>query len=55
MEQKNTQFENVEMVSDIEFISNDLANIELEIMEHQEAIKTLNDAINNKLKQKPMV
>lgn len=33
------------MINDYEFLSNDLANIELEIIELQKAIKILNDTI----------
>ena len=44
-EKKNAQFENVEMVCDIEFLNNDLANIELEIIELQSAIKILNNNV----------
>jgi len=44
-EKKDKDFDECEMVSDIEFLSNDLANIELEIIELQGAIKILNDTI----------
>lgn len=44
-DKKDKDFENCEMVSDHEFLSNDLANIELEIIELQNAIKILNDTI----------
>lgn len=39
---KDADFQNTEMLSDYEFLKSDLANIELEILEHQEAIKILN-------------
>lgn len=42
---KDKAFETCEMVSDHEFLSNDLANIELEIIELQKAIKIINDNI----------
>jgi len=45
-EKKEKQFDNCEMVCDIEFLSNDLANIELEIIEHQKAIEVLNNWLN---------
>lgn len=44
-EKKEKQFDDCEMVSDIEFLSNDIANIELEIIELQAAIKILNKRI----------
>jgi len=43
---KDKQFDNCEMVCDIEFLLNDLANIELEIIEHQKAIEVLNNWLN---------
>ena len=45
-EKKENQFENCEMSCDFEFLSNDLANIELEIIEHQKAIEVLNNWLN---------
>jgi len=45
LDKKDKDFENCEMFSDHEFLSNDLANIELEIIELQKAIKILNDTI----------
>ena len=42
---KDYEFENCEMTSDYEFLRCDLANIELEIIELQSAIKILNDTI----------
>ena len=45
-DKKDKQFENCEMVCDIEFLQNDLANIELEIIEHQKAIEVLNNWLN---------
>ena len=42
-EKKDNQFENCEMVCDYDFLQNDLANMELEIIELQDAIKVLND------------
>ena len=45
-EKKEKQFDNCEMVCDVEFLSNDLANIELEIIEHQKAIEVLNNWLN---------
>jgi len=45
-DKKEKQFDNCEMVCDIEFLSNDLANIELEIIEHQKAIEVLNNWLN---------
>ena len=44
-DKKDTDFDNCEMVSDHEFLQNDLANIELEIIELQKAIKLLNDNV----------
>ena len=46
-DKKQTAFDNdeVEMVCEYEFLINDLANIELEIIELQSAIKILNDNI----------
>ena len=44
-DKKDKEFENVEMVSDYEFLQCDLANMELEIIELQEAIKILNDKL----------
>ena len=43
---KEKQYINCEMVSDVEFLNNYLANIELEIMEHQKAIEVLNNFLN---------
>lgn len=45
-DKKDKQFQNCEMVCDIEFLQNDLANIELEIIEHQKAIEVLNNWLN---------
>lgn len=45
-EKKDKEFDDCEMVSDCEFLQNDLANMELEIIELQNAIKILNDKIN---------
>jgi len=45
-DKKDKQFDNCEMVCDIEFLQNDLANIELEIIEHQKAIEVLNNWLN---------
>lgn len=42
-DKREKDFENCEITSDLEFIQNDLANIELEIIELREAIKTLNN------------
>jgi hypothetical protein len=47
-DKKDSQFKNCEMVCDYEFLSNDLVNIELEIIELQEAIKILNDKIKQR-------
>jgi len=47
-DKKDKEFEECEMVSDYEFLSSDLANIELEIIELQEAIKILNSHVGNK-------
>ena len=46
-DKKQTAFDNdeFEMVCEYEFLINDLANIELEIMELQNAIKILNDNV----------
>jgi prefoldin subunit 5 len=44
-DKKDAEFENCEMVCDHEFLSNNLANIELEIIEIQKAIKLLNDNV----------
>lgn len=44
-EKKDKEFENCEMISDYEFLRNDLVNIELEIIELQKAIKIINDNI----------
>ena len=44
-EKKDAEFDNCEMTSDYEFLKCDLANIELEIIELQKAIKILNDKI----------
>lgn len=44
-DKKDTDLENCEMVCDHEFLSNDLANIELEIIELKKAIKIINDNI----------
>lgn len=41
----NTQFENVEMISDCAFLICDLENIELEIVEIQGAIEVLNSLV----------
>lgn len=43
LEKAEKRMDEPEMVSDYEFALNDCANIELEIIEHQEAIKVLND------------
>lgn len=44
-DKKDAEFDNCEMTSDYEFLRNDLANIELEIIELQKAIKILNDNV----------
>lgn len=44
-DKKDDEFNNCEMVCDHEFLQNDLANIELEIIEIQKAIKLLNDNV----------
>ena len=44
-DKKDAEFDNCEMVCDHEFLQNDLANIELEIIELQKAIKVLNDNV----------
>jgi len=44
-DKKDEQFENCEMACDHEFLQNDLANIELEIIELQSAIKILNQYV----------
>ena len=44
-DKKDDEFNNCEMVCDHEFLQNDLANIELEIIELQKAIKLLNDNV----------
>ncbi len=44
-DKKDAEFDNCEMTSDYEFLRNDLANIELEIIELQKAIKLLNDNV----------
>ena len=44
-DKKDTELENCEMVSDSEFLQNDLVNMELEIIELQKAIKILNDNV----------
>jgi predicted secreted Zn-dependent protease len=44
-EKKDKEFDNCEMVCEHEFLQNDLANMELEIIELQKAIKILNDNI----------
>ena len=44
-DKKDAEFDNCEMVCDHEFLQNDLANIELEIIELQKAIKLLNDNV----------
>lgn len=45
-DKKDKDFEKCEMTSDLMFLQNDLANIELEIIELQKAIKIINDNIN---------
>ena len=44
-DKKDAEFDNCEMVCDHEFLQNDLANIEIEIIELQKAIKLLNDNV----------
>lgn len=44
-DKKDADFDNCEMVCDHEFLHNDLANIELEIIELQKAINLLNDNV----------
>ena len=44
-DKKDAEFDNCEMTSDYEFLRNDLANIELEIIELQKAIKLLDDNV----------
>jgi prefoldin subunit 5 len=44
-DKKDAEFDNCEMSSDYEFIRTDLANIELEIIELQKAIKVLNELV----------
>jgi len=44
-DKKDAEFDNCEMVCDHEFLQNDLANIELEIIELQKAINVLNDNV----------
>lgn len=44
-DKKDEQFDNCEMTCELEFLQNDLANIELEIIELQEAIKILNQKV----------
>jgi len=44
-DKKNKQFEDCESISDYEFLQNDLANMEFEIIELQGAIKILNSNI----------
>lgn len=51
-DKKDKEFENCEMSCDVEFLSNDLANIELEIIEHQKAIEVLNNWLNAPKKDK---
>ena len=46
LEKVEKRLEEPELLSDYEFLINDAANIELEIMEMQNAIKTLNDKMN---------
>jgi hypothetical protein len=45
-DKKDKEFEDCEMVCDIEFLQNDLANIELEIIELKKAIEVLNNWLN---------
>jgi len=45
LEKAQQRMDEPEMVSDYEFALNDCANIELEIIEHQDAIKLLNDSV----------
>ena len=47
-EKKDKQFEDCEMVCDYDFLQNDLANMELEIIELQKAIELLNKVVNYK-------
>jgi len=42
---KDAEFDNCQMVCDHEFLKNDVANIELEIIELQKAIKVLNNNV----------
>jgi hypothetical protein len=42
---KKADFDNCEMVSDHDFLQNNLENIELEIIELQKAIKFINDNV----------
>ena len=44
-DKKDAEFDNCEMTSDYEFLRNDLANIELEVIELQKAVKLLNDNV----------
>lgn len=44
-DKKDVAFDNCEMVGEYEFLKSDLANIELEIIELQSAIKILNDTL----------
>lgn len=44
-DKKDSEFDSCEMVCDHEFLSNDLVNIELEIIELQKAIQIINDNI----------
>ena len=44
-DKKDAEFDNCEMVSDHEFLRNDLANIELEVIELHKAIKLINDNV----------
>lgn len=44
-EKKDKEFDDCEMVCEHEFLQNDLANMELEIIELQKAIKILNDNV----------
>ena len=42
---KDKQFNECEMISDYEFLTSDLINIELEIVELQKSIQLLNDNV----------
>ena len=44
-DRKDKQFNECEMISDYEFLTSDLINIELEIVELQKSIQLLNDNV----------